>query len=104
MRAASKESSAITIRMMPVISAFCSPDSGVLGGGAILGWGLWVVRVVFLVALLLVLARLEDGFLVAPLLEGVEVERGFAVVLALVAVFFVLVVRVAINSPHNFLD
>ena len=88
---------------MPVISAFCSPDRGVRGFEVTLGWGLGVVCVVFLGVLLLVLALLAGDFFVVALFDRVEVERGFAVVLVLEEVVFLLVVRVAIDSPHNFL-
>ena len=103
MRAAISERSAITIRTMPVISAFCSPDRGGRGVEVTLGWGLGVVRVVLLGVLLLVFTLLDVDFLVVVLFDRVAVERGFAVVLVLEEVGFLLVVRVAIDSPHNFL-
>jgi len=96
-----RESREITIRMIPVISAFFSAESGVRGVEGTLGWGLGADRVVLLGGLLDVRALLEGVFLAAvTLLERVEVERGFAVVLVFDVVVFLLVVRFAINTPR----
>lgn len=96
-----RESRAITISTIPVISAFCSPERGVRGVEGTLGWGLGADRVVLLDVLLDVRALLEGVFLAAvTLLERVEVERGFAVVLVFDVVVFLLVVRFAINTPR----
>jgi len=96
-----RESRAITIRTIPVISAFCSPERGVRGVEDTLGWGLGADRVALLGVLLDVRALLDGVFLAAvTLLERVEVERGFAVVLVFDDVVFLLVVRFAINTPR----
>jgi len=96
-----RESRAITISTIPVISAFCSPERGVRGVEDTLGWGLGADRVALLGVLLDVRALLDGVFLAAvTLLERVEVERGFAVVLVFDDVVFLLVVRFAINTPR----
>jgi len=83
---------------MPVISAFCSPESGVRVVWVTLGWGLGAERVVRLGLLLVVFARVTGAFLVeGTLRDRAEVERDFAVVLVFVGVGFLLVVRVAIK-------
>ena len=87
----------MTIRTIPVISAFCSPERGVRGLEVTLGCGLGVEYVVRLGVLAPVFARFEVAFLVVALLVRVVDARGFAVVLVFVAVGFLLVVRVAIE-------
>lgn len=57
-----RESRAITIRTIPVISAFCSPERGVRGVEDTLGWGLGADRVALLGVLLDVRALLDGVF------------------------------------------
>ena len=99
-----RESRAITISTIPVISAFCSPERGVRGEEAIFGWGLGEDRVVRLGVLPVDIALLAGAFFVVTLFERGVVARGFVVVLAFVAVGFLLVVRVAIIFSAGIAD
>jgi len=84
---------------MPVMSAFCSPDKGVRGVEVTFGWVLGAERFVCFLLLLDALALLAGDFFEVTLLDLAVVVRGFAVVLVVPEVVF-LVVRVAIKSPH----